>query len=153
MLFFMENPGAIPCFSLNPTSVSCRIIREWGLGGGTGSGIAPFIKNKQVVFLGDSTFFHSGMVAVSDSIKNHQDITYIILENKTTAMTGHQPTPGTAQDVMDQKTFAQDIELLIRGMARDVRSPLPRQSRLSRFLSNLLGRGHPKRRGQSGDRR
>ena len=46
--------------------------------------MSPFITNKQVVFLGDSTFFHSGLIAVSDSIKNNQDITYIILENKTT---------------------------------------------------------------------
>jgi indolepyruvate ferredoxin oxidoreductase len=115
--------GESGCHSMLQFEPNIGLMQDYsgmGLGGGTGSGIAPFIKNKQVVFLGDSTFFHSGMVAVSDSIKNHQDITYIILENKTTAMTGHQPTPGTPQDVMDQKTFAQDIELLIRGMARDV---------------------------------
>ena len=41
-----------------------------GLGGGTGAGIDPFIDNKQVVFMGDSTFFHTGMIAISDSIKN-----------------------------------------------------------------------------------
>jgi indolepyruvate ferredoxin oxidoreductase len=114
--------GESGCHSMLQFEPNIGLMQDYsgmGLGGGTGSGIAPFIKNKQVVFLGDSTFFHSGMVAVSDSIKNHQDITYIILENKTTAMTGHQPTPGTGQDVMDQKTFAQDIELLIRGMARD----------------------------------
>ncbi|MBK8574948.1 MAG: 2-oxoacid:acceptor oxidoreductase family protein [Elusimicrobia bacterium] len=114
--------GESGCHSMLQFEPNIGLMQDYsgmGLGGGTGSGIAPFIKNKQVVFLGDSTFFHSGMVAVSDSIKNHQDITYIILENKTTAMTGHQPTPGTAQDVMDQKTFAQDIELLIRGMAQE----------------------------------
>jgi indolepyruvate ferredoxin oxidoreductase len=114
--------GESGCHSMLQFEPNIGLMQDYsgmGLGGGTGSGIAPFIKNKQVVFLGDSTFFHSGMVAVSDSIKNHQDITYIILENKTTAMTGHQPTPGTGEDVMDQKTFAQDIEQLIRGMARD----------------------------------
>lgn len=115
--------GESGCHSMLQFEPNIGLMQDYsgmGLGGGTGSGIAPFIKNKQVVFLGDSTFFHSGMVAVSDSIKNQQDITYIILENKTTAMTGHQPTPGTGQNVMDQKTFAQDIEQLIRGMARDV---------------------------------
>ncbi|MBK8870087.1 MAG: 2-oxoacid:acceptor oxidoreductase family protein [Elusimicrobia bacterium] len=114
--------GESGCHSMLQFEPNIGLMQDYsgmGLGGGTGSGIAPFIKNKQVVFLGDSTFFHSGMVAVSDSIKNRQDITYIILENKTTAMTGHQPTPGTAHDVMDQKTFAQDIEFLIRGMARE----------------------------------
>src|SRR6185436_17483935 len=87
-----------------------------GLGGGTGAGIDPFVTNPQVVFLGDSTFFHSGMIAVSDSIKNNQNITYVILENDTTAMTGHQPTPGNFTDVMGNPTNAQDIERLLRGM-------------------------------------
>jgi len=87
-----------------------------GVGGGTGAGMSPFITNKQVVFLGDSTFFHSGMLAISDSIKNNQDITYIILENDTTAMTGHQPTPANEKDIMGQPTPAQDIERLLRGM-------------------------------------
>jgi indolepyruvate ferredoxin oxidoreductase len=89
-----------------------------GLGGGTGAGLDPFVTNKQVVFLGDSTFFHSGIVAISDSIKSGQDITYIILDNKTTAMTGHQPTPGTELNLMGDATFAQNIEKIIEGMAR-----------------------------------
>ncbi|MBV9080558.1 MAG: indolepyruvate ferredoxin oxidoreductase subunit alpha, partial [Elusimicrobia bacterium] len=88
MLQFAPNEGLMQNYS------------GMGLGGGTGAGMAPFVTNKQVVFLGDSTFFHSGMIAVSDSVKNNQDITYIILENKTTAMTGHQPTPGNEADVM-----------------------------------------------------
>jgi indolepyruvate ferredoxin oxidoreductase len=114
--------GESGCHSMLQFEPNIGLMQDYsgmGLGGGTGSGMDPFIKNKQVVFLGDSTFFHSGMIAVSDSIKNGQDITYIILENKTTAMTGHQPTPGTGQDVMAQSTFAQDIEQVIRGMARD----------------------------------
>ena len=90
-----------------------------GLGGGTGAGIDPFIDNKQVVFMGDSTFFHTGMIAISDSIKNGQDITYIILDNKTTAMTGHQPTPGVDVDVLGKPTFAQDIEKAVAGLAGD----------------------------------
>ena len=89
-----------------------------GLGGGTGAGMDPFVANKQVVFLGDSTFFHSGVIAVSDSIKNNQDITYVILQNGTTAMTGHQPTPGGPEDVMGRPTFSQDIETIVRGFGR-----------------------------------
>src|SRR6266478_5698355 len=87
-----------------------------GLGGGTGAGADPFITNKQIVFLGDSTFFHSGMVAISDSIKSGQDITYVILDNKTTAMTGHQPTPGTEINLLGEKTFAQSIESIVSAM-------------------------------------
>ncbi|MDA0710858.1 MAG: 2-oxoacid:acceptor oxidoreductase family protein, partial [bacterium] len=77
----------------------------------------PFITNKQLVFMGDSTFFHSGMTAISDAIKHGQDITFVILDNKTTAMTGHQPTPGVGVDIMGRPTFAQDIENVVRGLA------------------------------------
>ena len=114
--------GDIGCYSMlkyPPFSRLMHNLSGMGLGGGTGAGIDPFIDNKQVVFMGDSTFFHSGMTAISDSIKNHQDITYIILDNKTTAMTGHQPTPGVGLDLLGNPTTSQDIERIVRGMAGD----------------------------------
>ncbi|MEE3258368.1 MAG: thiamine pyrophosphate-dependent enzyme, partial [Candidatus Latescibacterota bacterium] len=114
--------GDIGCYSMlkyAPFSELMHNLSGMGLGGGTGAGIDPFIDNKQLVFMGDSTFFHTGMTAISDSIKNGQDITYIILDNKTTAMTGHQPTPGADIDVLGQSTFAQDIEKIVRGLAGD----------------------------------
>ena len=87
-----------------------------GLGGGTGSGIDPFITNKQIVFLGDGTFFHSGQIGISNAIAAGQDITFIILENKTTAMTGHQEHPGTEIDLLGNRSFIQDIEAAVKGM-------------------------------------
>lgn len=123
-----ENPvdvifhGESGCHSMLQFSPFQGLMQNYsgmGLGGGTGAGMSPFVTNKQVVFLGDSTFFHSGVVAISDSIKNNQDILYIILENKTTAMTGHQPTPGNEIDVMGNPTVAQDIETLLKGMVDD----------------------------------
>jgi len=114
--------GDIGCYSMlkyTPFSSLMHNLSGMGLGGGTGAGIDPFIDNKQLVFMGDSTFFHTGMIAISDSIKNGQDITYIILDNKTTAMTGHQPTPGIDTDVLGQPTFAQNIEKIARGLAGD----------------------------------
>lgn len=112
--------GDIGCYSLlkyKPFERLMHNLSGMGLGGGTGAGIDPFITNKQLVFMGDSTFFHSGMVAISDSIKHGQNIAYVILDNKTTAMTGHQPTPGVDIDIMGIPTFAQDIEKIVRGMA------------------------------------
>ena len=111
--------GDIGCYSLlkyEPFNRLMHNLSGMGLGGGTGAGIDPFIDNKQFVFMGDSTFFHSGMTAISDSIKHGQDITYVILDNKTTAMTGHQPTPGVDTDIMGCPTVAQDIELVVRGL-------------------------------------
>ncbi|MDH3583785.1 MAG: 2-oxoacid:acceptor oxidoreductase family protein, partial [Phycisphaerae bacterium] len=87
-----------------------------GLGGGTGGGVDPFIDNKQIVFMGDGTFFHSGQVAISQSIAAGQDITYIILDNKTTAMTGHQTHPGVDVDLTGNPQMALEIERIVRGM-------------------------------------
>ena len=100
-----------------PTEQLMHNYSGMGLGGGTGSGIDPFITNKQIVFMGDGTFFHSGQIAISNSIKAKQDITYIILENKTTAMTGHQEHAGTEVDVLGNRSYIQDIEQIVRAMA------------------------------------
>ncbi len=111
--------GDIGCYSLlkyEPFERLMHNLSGMGLGGGTGAGIDPFINNKQLVFMGDSTFFHSGMTAISDAIKHGQDIVFVILDNKTTAMTGHQPTPGVDVDIMGRPTFAQDIEEVVRGL-------------------------------------
>ena len=114
--------GDIGCYSMLKYEPFPRLMHNlsaMALGGGSGAGIDPFIQNKQIVFMGDSTFFHGGMSAISDSIKNNQDIAYIILDNQTTAMTGHQPTPADALDLLGNPTFAQDIEKVAQGLVGD----------------------------------
>ena len=114
--------GDIGCYSMLKYEPFPRLMHNlsaMALGGGAGAGIDPFIKNKQIVFMGDSTFFHGGMSAISDSIKNGQDLTYVILDNQTTGMTGHQPTPSTEDDILGNPTFAQDIEKVVEGLAGD----------------------------------
>src|SRR3970282_2397855 len=74
--------------------------------------------------MGDSTFFGRAMNAISNSIKEGQDILYIILDNKNTAMTGHQPTPATGRNIMGDQTVPQDIEGIVKAMGR----PKPRSS-------------------------
>ncbi len=116
-LVFHGETGCFTMLMFEPNESLMHNYSGMGLGGGTGAGADPFITNKQIVFLGDSTFFHSGMISISDSIKSHQDITYVILDNKTTAMTGHQPTPGTDVNLMGEKTFTQSIEAIVQAMA------------------------------------
>ena len=53
-------------------------------------------------FIGDSTFFASGITGVVNAVYNETDIVLIVLDNSTTAMTGHQPHPGTGVTMMDQ---------------------------------------------------
>jgi indolepyruvate ferredoxin oxidoreductase len=112
--------GDTGCYTMlmfAPTEQLMHNYSGMGLGAGTGSGIDPFITNKQIVFMGDGTFFHSGAIAVSNAIKQGQDLTFIILENKTTAMTGHQEHAGTEIDVLGNRSYMQDIEEIVRGMA------------------------------------
>lgn len=87
-----------------------------GLGGATGAGVDPFITNKQLVFMGDGTFYHSGQTAIAQSIYNKQDIAYIILDNKTTAMTGHQGHAGVELGLTGQEMNPLEIERICNGM-------------------------------------
>ncbi len=116
-LLFHGDCGCYTMLMFPPNKELMHDFSGMGLGGGTGSGTDPFISNKEVVFMGDSTFFHSGILAVSQAIKLGQDITFIILDNSTTAMTGHQPTPAVDYDILGNPTARQDIDNALRGIA------------------------------------
>jgi indolepyruvate ferredoxin oxidoreductase len=118
-LVFHGDTGCYTMLMFEPNKDLMHNYSGMGLGGGTGLGIDPFITNKQVVFMGDSTFFHSGQLAISNSIKNGQDITYVILDNKTTAMTGQQTTPARDTDMLGNETWVQKIEKIIGAMIED----------------------------------
>ncbi|CAB4244087.1 Indolepyruvate ferredoxin oxidoreductase [Methylacidimicrobium sp. AP8] len=118
-LVFHGDTGCYTMLMFEPTKSLMHNYSGMGLGGGTGLGIDPFIRNKQVVFMGDSTFFHSGQIAISNSIKNRQDIAYIILDNRTTAMTGHQTTPGVEKDLLGNPTFTQNIEKIVEAITAE----------------------------------
>jgi indolepyruvate ferredoxin oxidoreductase len=115
-LVFHGDTGCYTMLMFEPNSTLMHNYSGMGLGGGTGSGIDPFITNKQVVFMGDSTFFHSGLTAISNSVAAGQDILYIILANDTTAMTGHQPLPAINHDLLDRPVMAQNIERAVRAV-------------------------------------
>ncbi|MFI5378068.1 MAG: DUF6537 domain-containing protein [Tepidisphaerales bacterium] len=113
--------GDTGCYTMlmfPPTEQLMHNYSGMGLGAGTGSGIDPFITNKQIVFMGDSTFFHSGQIAISNAVKAGQDLTFIILENGTTAMTGHQDHAAIAQDMFGNKHPIVDIYSTVAGIAR-----------------------------------
>ncbi|HEY4823025.1 MAG TPA: 2-oxoacid:acceptor oxidoreductase family protein [Candidatus Bathyarchaeia archaeon] len=112
--------GDIGCYSMSflPPFGEMFNLTAMALGGAAGSGMDPFVTNKQYALMGDSTFFWRGMTAISNSIKEGQDILYIILDNKNTAMTGHQPTPATGRNIMGDQTVPQDIEGIVKAMGR-----------------------------------
>lgn len=70
---------------------------------------------KQIAFIGDSTFFHSGITGIINAVYNEADITVIILDNATTAMTGQQPNPGTGQTLLGHFSKKISIEAILRA--------------------------------------
>lgn len=67
-------------------------------------------------FVGDSTFFASAVTGVVNAVYNKADMTLIVLDNSTTAMTGHQPHPGTGRTMMGDISAGVPIEGILRGI-------------------------------------
>lgn len=93
--------GDVGCYSLSflEPFKEMHDLSAMGQGGALGAGTDIFTNNPSVVLMGDSTFFHSGMTAISNSVQLGHNITYILLDNDNTAMTGHQVTPRTGISV------------------------------------------------------
>ena len=67
-------------------------------------------------FIGDSTFFASGITGVVNAVYNQAKQTICILDNSTTAMTGHQPHPGTGMTMMGEIVEKISIEKILEGI-------------------------------------
>ena len=66
-------------------------------------------------FVGDSTFFASGITGTVNAVYNKADMILVVLDNHTTAMTGHQPHPGLGVTVMNEPSAAIDIEGILKA--------------------------------------
>ena len=75
---------------------------------------------KALSFVGDSTFFASGMTGIANAVYNQHDITVCVLDNATTAMTGSQPHPGTGVTLMGPKSEPISIEAVLRALGAKV---------------------------------
>jgi indolepyruvate ferredoxin oxidoreductase alpha subunit len=71
---------------------------------------------KVVAVIGDSTFLHSGITGLLNVVYNKGKVTVIILDNRTTAMTGRQDHPGTGFTLQGEETFQVDLAKLARGL-------------------------------------
>ena len=73
-----------------------------GASTGIGAGLSLFNTTRRVVaFLGDSTLFHAGLPGIINCVFNKHNITLIVMENGTTAMTGHQDHPASGRNFND----------------------------------------------------
>lgn len=75
---------------------------------------------KCFAFVGDSTFFASAITGVVNAVYNKADMTLVVLDNSTTAMTGHQPHPGTGKTMMNEVTAKVKIDAVLKGCGVDV---------------------------------
>ncbi len=71
---------------------------------------------RTVAVIGDSTFVHSGITGLIDVVYNQGNTTVIILDNSTTAMTGHQDHPGTGCTIRREKSQAVDFVALAKAI-------------------------------------
>lgn len=71
---------------------------------------------KTLAFVGDSTFFASGLPGIVNAVYNGHDITVCVLDNATTAMTGSQPHPGTGVTLMGPKREPISIQRVLEAV-------------------------------------
>lgn len=73
-------------------------------------------RERHIAVIGDSTFFHSGIPALLNVAYNRSNVITIILDNRTTGMTGHQENPGTGKTLQGRETAQVDLEALVRAL-------------------------------------
>ncbi|SHE92064.1 indolepyruvate ferredoxin oxidoreductase subunit alpha [Caloramator proteoclasticus] len=115
--------GDIGCYTLGmmpPLNVTDTVICM-------GAGISAAIGFEKVYkmanrrgkifgFVGDSTFFHSGITGLIDAVYNQSPIVAVILDNRITAMTGHQENPGTGKTIKGEITQVIDILSIVKAI-------------------------------------
>ncbi|WDP92146.1 MAG: indolepyruvate ferredoxin oxidoreductase subunit alpha [Desulfobacter sp.] len=112
-------PNDIGCYTLGfmpPLSTGDFVICM-GSSVSSSCGFGRATDQKVVSFIGDSTFFHSGITGLVNAVFNKHNFTLVILENGITAMTGHQPHPGVDMEQMGMPGYGRvDIEQLVRAL-------------------------------------
>ena len=112
-------PTDIGCYTLGflpPLSMGDFLICM-GSSIGTSCGFSKVTGKKVISYIGDSTFFHSGIPGLVNAVFNNHDFTLVILDNGTTAMTGHQPHPGVDMAKMNFEGFGRvSIENIVRAV-------------------------------------
>lgn len=93
----------IGCYTLGyaPPLSTADALLCMGAGFSLAAGVARVTGKRTVGFMGDSTFFHAGMPALLDSVKENANVVAVVLDNEVTAMTGFQESPTRDQRVED----------------------------------------------------
>ncbi|MGD8835226.1 MAG: indolepyruvate ferredoxin oxidoreductase subunit alpha [Desulfobacteraceae bacterium] len=110
--------GDIGCYGLGyfpPFQISDSAICMGGAAS-MPAGYATATDQPVIGFIGDSTFFHSGMTGLANAVFNNHKFLLIILDNSITAMTGHQPTPAMDIELTGQPYTHIEIEKVVEAL-------------------------------------
>ncbi len=112
-------PTDIGCYTLGllPPLSTADFLVCMGSSAGTAGGFSQVTDKKVIAFIGDSTFFHSGIPGLINGVFNNHNFTLVILDNGITAMTGHQPHPGVDMKQFNMEGYGQvSIEAVVRAI-------------------------------------
>jgi indolepyruvate ferredoxin oxidoreductase alpha subunit len=112
-------PTDIGCYTLGllPPLSTADFLLCMGSSTGTPGGFSKVTDKKVISFIGDSTFFHSGIAGLINAVFNNHNFTLVILDNGTTAMTGHQPNPGVDMTRLNMDNYGRiSIEAVVKAI-------------------------------------
>ncbi len=107
----------IGCYALGIAPPLCvgDLLVCMGSSIATAQGISRVTGRSTIATLGDSTFFHAAIPGLVNAVYNNAKVTLVVLDNATTAMTGHQPHPGTGMTGMGSLSEKVSIEKVVEG--------------------------------------
>jgi indolepyruvate ferredoxin oxidoreductase alpha subunit len=112
--------GDIGCYTLAATEPLRAMDTTLSMGSSIGMAIglarSGGATGPVVATIGDSTFLHGGIPALADAVCNGTDVTVLILDNGTTAMTGGQAHPATGTTIRGDVAPAVDLPALCRSL-------------------------------------
>ena len=112
--------GDIGCYTLGAypplNAMDTTACMGASIGQALGMAKAGIGRDRVVAVIGDSTFLHSGITPLVNAVYNQGQITVVILDNGTTAMTGHQDHPGTGVSAQGKPSGSVRIEDIVQGI-------------------------------------
>lgn len=113
--------GDIGCYTLGAVPPLGSMDAVVCMGASIGMAIGfdkadPEAHRHSVAVIGDSTFIHSGITGLIDAVYNKSHITVVILDNRTTGMTGHQNHPATGKTIKNEPTYELDLAEVCRAV-------------------------------------
>jgi indolepyruvate ferredoxin oxidoreductase alpha subunit len=103
--------GVLPPFNMNDS------ITGMGTGLATTGAMSRMTKQKTVAFMGDGTFWHSGLTtSVANAVYNNSDAVMVLFENGWTSMTGQQENPASGHNIRGEASPKMDVAETLRGM-------------------------------------